>query len=177
MTEYNIVSLRDLLETDYDVNEILSKFYCTYDEDVSVFLKEKAVVQEKRHISRTYLIFDNDGKMAAYCTIAVSSIKADNLQCPNNLKRKLNISKDNIIQSYLIGQIGRTEDSQKGLGKWVLKKAVDLILQINSAIGCRVIRIDCKDKEKLLDYYIGEGFQAVGKNRSNDLHQMIKIIS
>jgi len=50
---------------------MLSKFSCKRDVDVESFLKEKAVIQEKKHISRTYLIFSKEPKeLVAYFTLA-----------------------------------------------------------------------------------------------------------
>lgn len=56
-----------------------------------------------------------------------------------------------------------------------MKKAMDLILEVNSIIGCRVVRLDCKDNTKLVDYYTEEGFTVLNKNK-NGLNRMVRII-
>lgn len=56
-----------------------------------------------------------------------------------------------------------------------MKKATDLILEVNSIIGCRVVRLDCKDDKKIVDYYIEEGYTILNKNK-NGLNRMVRII-
>lgn len=177
MTTYDVVPLRYLLESNFDVEEILSGFSCSIDGDVQIFLNDKAIDYEKRHLSRTYLLFNEEKRLFAYFSIAVSSIEAKNLVCSNTLKKKLNINKDGIIQSYLIGQVGRDSNSKKGLGNNALEEATDLIKQINSVIGCRVVRVDCKDEIKLVKYYEKRGFRIIGRNETSGLNILVKIIS
>lgn len=120
MTECEVFSLSSLIEDlgDDEVSEILSEFHSLYDNDVQTFLREKAIVQEKKQISKTYLIFDiNVKELVAYFSIAISSIDAAGIECSNNFRKKLNISNDEIIQSYLIGQVGRDSKSEPGIGK------------------------------------------------------------
>lgn len=52
---------------------------------------------------------------------------------------------------------------------------MDLILEVNSIIECRVVRLDCKDNTKLVDYYTEEGFTVLNKNK-NGLNRMVRII-
>ena len=139
------------------------------------YLKEKAILHERKHISRTYLLFtdDNGPKPVAYFSIAVSCMEVNDLECSNGLRKKLNINKD-IAQSYLIGQIGKCDGTEKGLGERAIEIAIDLIADVNSKVGCRVIRVDCKDV--LIDYYRDNGFRLVRRNKDGDLNQMVQII-
>lgn len=120
MTECEVFPLSGLIGFYGDdvVSDILSRFHSPLDDDVETFLREKAIIQEKKQISKTYLIFDMSTKdLVAYFSIAISSLDATGIKCSSNLKRKLNISKDKIIQSYLIGQVGRDSKSKFGIGK------------------------------------------------------------
>jgi hypothetical protein len=146
------------------------------DKDVESFLREKAIVQEKKHISRTYLIFaiGKEPELVAYFTIAVSSMNVTELECSNEMRKKMNINND-LAQSYLIGQIGKSDGSQKGLGKFVIKHAIDRIEEANAKVGCRLIRLDCKPS--LVKYYTDNGFTLARRNRDGSLIQMIRIIS
>jgi hypothetical protein len=158
------------------VSEVLSSFSCKKDKDVEFFLKEKAIVQEKKHISRTYLIFTTgpDPELAAYFTLAVNSMNVTDLECSNELRKKMNISND-LAQSYLIGQVGKRDGSQKGLGKLAISSAIGVIKEANIKVGCRVIRADCKPS--LIKYYAENGFILARRNRDGDLNQMIRIIN
>jgi hypothetical protein len=158
-----------------NVLNMLSAFSCSRDKDVESFLKEKAIIQEKKHISRTYLIFaiGEEPELAAYFTIAVSSMNVTELECSNEMRKKMNINND-LAQSYLIGQIGKSDGSQKGLGKFMIQHAIAQITEANTKVGCRVIRLDCKPS--LVRYYTDNGFILTRRNKEGNLVQMIRII-
>ena len=174
---YRVTSLWELINTlsHESLLNVISSFSCKMNTDVETFLKEKAIVQEKKQISRTYLIFTNDPitNLAAYFTIAVSCMNVGGLECSNELRKKMNIN-DGLAQSYLIGQLGKHDGSQKGLGKFALHSALELIKDANAKVGCRLLRIDCKPS--LIKYYTENGFIHVKCNRDGDLELMIKLI-
>ena len=48
----------------------------------------------------------------------------------------MNIDSDNnVAQSYLLGQLGRDDDSYKGMGADLLEDAVELVKQANGIVG------------------------------------------
>jgi len=152
----------------------LSKFSCKRDADVESFLKEKAIVQEKKNISRTYLIFSSDPiGLMAYFTLAISNMDVSGLQCSKKMEQKMNINKGS-AQCYLLGELGKCDKAPRGLGKFAMDQAMDRIVAANLNVGCRLLRADCKDA--LREYYEENGFTFAGRNRDNDLMQMIRII-
>jgi hypothetical protein len=177
-SSYEVISLRDCLDefTEGYVSDILSTFSCLKDEDVENFLKEKAIMQEKKHISRTYLIFTVGMKreLAAYFTLAVSCMDVEDVKCSNELLRKMNPRK-NIVQSYLIGQLGKCDGSERGLGMLAISYASARIKEANMRVGCRVLRIDCRSP--LMRYYTDAGFRFLRQNDDGTLNQMVRIIS
>jgi len=176
ITSYEITPLNEFMSAfpPEHVYEILSSFSCR-DKDVESFLKEDAVLHEKKHISRTYLIFTTDqaSELVAYFSLAVKSMNVADLIVSNELLKKMNISED-VAQSYLIGQIGKRDGSQKGLGKLAMSSAIEIIKEANARVGCRVIRLDCKPS--LMKYYAENGFVLARRNKEGDLNQMIRII-
>ena len=153
-----MVSLNKLLTSypEKQISDKLSEFSCKRDKDVESFLKEKAIVQEKRHISRTYLIFSTDSKeLVAYFTVAVSSMDVSDLQCSRNMEQKMNINKGS-AQCYLLGQLGKCDNAPEGLGKFAMEQALDRILNANLNVGCRLLRVDCHGV--LRKYYENNGF-------------------
>ena len=174
---YDVTPLRILLSSypEESVAEMLSGFSCKKDRDVELFLKEKAIVQEKKHISRTYLIFavGKRPKLMAYFTIAISNMDVSDLQCEDKIRKKMNINKG-IAQNYLLGQLGKRDDAEKGLGEFAMAHALNRIKEANLNVGCRVLRVDCKPS--LLRYYTDNGFIFARHNKDNDLMQMIRII-
>jgi hypothetical protein len=137
---YEIFSLSKLIETSTDISDWLSGFRCGRDDDVQNFLRNNAIMNEKKHLSRTYLIFKADTKeLAAYFAIAVSSVNAMNISCSDKMRKKLNINKDGIMQSFLLGQLGRDDRAEKNIGKFALDSAINVIKEVNSIIrvqGC-----------------------------------------
>jgi len=172
-----VISLRDILSESPEgsVSDMLSKFSCERDKDVESFLKEKAIVQEKKHISRTYLIFTTGSctELLAYFTIAVSTMDVTGIVCSKEMQKKMNINRG-LAQSYLLGQLGKCDGSPKGLGKFAVEQATDRIIAANLNVGCRVIRVDCK--QSLVKYYEGIGFMFARHNYNDDLVQMVRII-
>ena len=177
MTGYKVLSLKKVIaeSSPERVSEILDSFSCKKDMDVESFLKEKAVIQEKKHISRTYLIFTDElnPKLEAYFTVAISCFGVKDVRCSNELLRKMNVRKD-VAQAYLIGQIGKQDGGERGLGSFAITCAKELIEEANSKVGCRVIRLDCKPP--LVKYYSDNGFKLTGHNADGTLEQMVCII-
>ena len=177
ISSYEVFSLRRALSlhSEESVSKMLSGFSCKKDRDVELFLKEKAIVQEKKHISRTYLILtaDTNAELMAYFTVAISNMDVSDLQCDDKIRKKMNINRG-LAQNYLLGQLGKRDGAEKGLGEFAIEQAVDRILTANLNVGCRVIRVDCKTS--LLKYYTENGFVFARHNKDNDLMQMIRIM-
>jgi hypothetical protein len=131
-------------------------------------------MQEKKNISRTYLIFSLDAfELIAYFTVAISNMEVSDLQCNRSMEQKMNINKGT-AQCYLLGQLGKCDKASKGLGKFAMDQAVDRIMAANLNVGCRLIRVDCH--EVLRKYYEDNGFKLARLNKDNDLLQMVRII-
>jgi hypothetical protein len=177
-SSYDVIPLREALSeyTEERISAKISAFSCEKDKDVESFLKEKAIVQEKKHISRTYLMFtaEKEPKLVAYFSLAVGCMSVQGIKCSNELLRKMNVRKD-IVQNYLIGQLGKCDGTEKGLGKLAISYAMARIKEANRQVGCRVARIDCKDT--LTRYYSNEGFRLMRKNEEGNLNQMVRILA
>jgi hypothetical protein len=176
-SSYDVIPLINCLHdfTEERVSKMLSAFSCEKDKDVESFLKDKAIIQEKKQISRTYLIFTTGPEpwLVAYFTLALGCMDGKNMECSGELLRKMNVRKD-IVQNYLIGQLGKCDGSEKGLGKLAISYAMARIKEANIKVGCRVARIDCRDP--LIKYYTGSGFKLVRQNVEGNLNQMVCIL-
>lgn len=89
-----------------------------------------------------------------------------------------------IIDCYLIGQLGKNELYKNTIdGKEILDSAMDILEKIKSFIGRRVILVESVDNEKVLQFYIDNGFTKIDETdvttkdgKSERLHQLIKRI-
>src|SRR6056297_1765310 len=104
------------------VLKYLQTFRCSINRDVEVFLHdgEKCIRMQKSSTARTYLILDPENeKIAAYFALSIKPILLEkNNSVSNNKKKKLPIHTKNkgvieIITTFLIGQIGRSDTYKK----------------------------------------------------------------
>ncbi len=176
--------LRDLIKRygEEKLNEILSTYHDCIGSDQEMFLKEKAIMMERKNMCRTYLAIDDESRIMGYFSIGLRCMKV-----PQPVNEKGEPEKDDrftirmnvdpgtrVAQSYLIGQLSRSKDAPKGFGKKLMKDAIDLIKDANIIVGCRLVRVDCEDK--LVDYYSKLGFREIKKNEDQDLKQMAYIL-
>lgn len=177
---YNLVSLHDLLE-DYDEESVtvqLSAFKCSKDKELEDFLCRNSIIYEKRDMARTYLAVSLEMEIVGYFSLGIrcGSIP-DDLTVSKSLYKKLNVNRDTgVAQMFLIAQLGRSDDSPKGLGRSLMEDAFYMLLEANRIVGCRVIRIDCKPAQSLVDYYSQYGFVPIRQNLDIELTMMVCIL-
>lgn len=175
---YQVYSLRELMENvgDIVVAEVLRRFTCTKDRDREVFLHEKAVMMEKKAMSRTYIALTDDDRVVGYFTVGMKcmGVPAD-VPISGSLRRKLNVNNETgIAQMYLLGQLARSDDSEPGIGASLLEDAMDIIHRAFIAVGCRAVRVDCTDD--LVQYYTDHGFTFINRNPDDDLNRLVTVI-
>jgi predicted GNAT family N-acyltransferase len=140
-------------------------------------LKNIAVRHEINGISRTYLFLEGDsGKdiVKGFFTLAVKCLAMDKQhKIPESVFMQMNVDRG-VAQAYLLGQLAKADGMERGFGKEMIRRAVDVFYRGNETFGCRVVRLDCKDH--LIDYYESCGFISTGKNHNGTLNQMVAII-
>ena len=157
--------------------ERLGSFRCNRgDVDVENFLRNSAIPYEKRELARVYLALDQDtGSILGYFSLSMRCGVVPKDCVSKSMYKRLNAQPEtDVAQMYLIGQLGRSDDSDKGLGKRLMADAMNLIRQANGIVGCPVVRIDCKPA--LIPYYETYGFRPVRMNDSDELMMMVCIL-
>jgi len=157
---------------------LLSSFKCSAEPAAEDFLKDTAVKHERAGISRTYLFLEWDGSdtynVKGFFTLAIKCLAVDKQHSiPEDVLEQMNID-HNVAQAYLLGQLAKTDGAEKGFGRLMIKRALSIFSDGNEMFGCKLARIDCKDK--LLKYYESCGFTPTGKNSNGTLNQMVAII-
>lgn len=164
---------------------MLSSFKCSRDTDVENFLKNKSIRFEKSDVSRTFLILDECNLMNEenkFNILGYFSLSMRNIALPEEMKKSLRRKLDGInkeatsVDCFLIGQLGKN-DSFCNLvkGEEILQYALDMINEARGIIGKRVVLVECKDKEKILNFYQDNSFIEVGKNEETNLLRLIKL--
>ncbi len=179
--ESKMVPLSELIEKfgESSVKNLIQSYVSAHDSenpDVSIFLHEKAILMEKKDLSRTYIGLSKNNKVTGFVTLGIKcmTVPADSPLSNSTLKR-MNIEKGNwVAQAFLLGQLSRSEDSIAGSGRELAAFAMDMLGEAKKIVGCRVVRLDCSDD--LVEYYESLGFSFVGRNEDKDLNQMIRFI-
>ena len=171
----------DLLEN------VLSTFLCREDADIQWFLHTKAVEFERLAKSRTYLIVDQDqlqergmslNRLTIYGYISLA-IKV--LTVPEKTSNRTRQKIDGLsakargkllshFSCYLIGQLARNSCVPKASisGMELLNFAYDIVASAVEAVGGRYILIECHDDEKLVQFYLDNGFEVLSRIPDED---------
>lgn len=164
---------------------MLSSFECSRDKDVENFLKHKSIRFEKSDVSRTFLILDECNLMNEenkFNILGYFSLSMRNITLPEEMKKSLRRKLDGInkeatsVDCFLIGQLGKNDCfSSLVKGEEILQHALDMINEAREIIGKRVVLVECKDREKVLNFYQNNNFMKVGQNEETNLLRLIKI--
>lgn len=180
LIDYNLESLSRLLcdngrET---VENFLSGFVPAHgDSSPARFLYDKAITMELKDLSRTHLALSDNLRILGFFTLSIKCMRVpeDNLLSKTSL-RDMNIeSTTGVAQSYLLGQLCRSEESWVGFGRTLMNEARLKIQACKSNVGCRMIRLDCSDD--MVQYYESTGFRRINKNMNGKLNQMYSIVN
>ena len=175
--EYRLTSLNQLLAAypEEDIERVFSGFRCSRDTDLETFLHKQAIPYDKRELARVYVALTSENHVVGYFSLSMRCGVVPKDCVSKSMYKRLNAQPEtDVAQMYLIGQLGRSDDSDKGLGKRLMADAMNLIRQANGIVGCPVVRIDCKPA--LIPYYETYGFRPVRMNDSDELMMMVCIL-
>ncbi len=124
------------------------------DEEVTRFLREKALQDQERDLSRTMVLIDspdNPNRIVGYHTLVMSQVKQEEI--PND---KPKITRG--IPVILLGQIGIDTNFQgNGFGDLLLTDAQARVDEISNKVGIRALMLDARN-EKLAEWYESRDF-------------------
>jgi hypothetical protein len=158
------------------VREAIARFACK-DKDVELFLKSKALEFEKRDKSRTYLVIDDETQgIAAYFTLSLKSLEFRDTLSKGKIKEIDGFSKEvKSVAIALIGQFGKDEFNARSVsGKKIFDLCMEIIYQVHTLIGGRHVLIECRDIEKVTEFYHGNGFEFLQADKSDSYLQMVR---
>ena len=163
------------------LQRFLSSFSCKQDTDIQMFLHERAVKFELLSKSCTYLVCDErelQEKPLVNVTIyGYISLALKTLYIPEKISNRMRKNLDGFsskmygkpisdITCYLIGQLGRNSNVSKTSlhGNELLQYAYDIIMTSVKSVGGRYIMIECKNEEKLIEFYKANGFTEISRS-------------
>lgn len=167
----------------------LRSFSCDKDSDLTFFLTERAIKFDKLGKSKTFLLLDEDKlaqkeiSIVAFFSLAMQIISLPDTLSSNAIKKMDGLSsrihgkrlKD--LSVYLIGQLAKNDLYSKQItGTEILKYAFSEIYIARNIVGGRVVAVDCKNEDKLLNFYQSNGFVRIGSDEITGLEQLVHII-
>ncbi len=185
MKGFATVILKDLIRvteekpemlSEKELDNILSGFYCPFNNDVEYFLQHKAISFEKEGISATHLVFASYQEkpvLVGYFALASKYFHVDIKELNAKWKRRVNRFgaydygiKKRIISAPLIGQLGKNFQNHYDkliCGDELLKIACDMVRRSQALIGGKLVYLECEDTPKLRGFYEENGFIVFGK--------------
>ena len=171
-------------------NEVISSFICPADPDIESFLNARAIKFENASKSRTYLIFDEEAahtgelRLLAYFTIALHILIVPEGFSGNRVKKLDGFSSTirgkrlSEFPCYLIGQLGKNAVYPADLitGDVIMEYTLGVIGQASELAGGRIILIECRPIEYLIDFYRRNGFSYYDDEPDLDGNLMIQMI-
>ena len=198
----DVVSLSDLLKSEYSIEEIKSLLYSfeckslsTGSSDVEYFLHEKAISFEQVDLSRTYLVlsyFQKKTYLAGYFSISNKPLvipKSTFSRLTNSLQKKLvgmgnrTDMKNYECKGYLLGQLGKNYSklslsANQVTGNDLLSLSYLKIKEAHEIVGGRVLHLECEDHPKIKKFYEDNGFRIIEDFVSpNGLRVFVKMIN
>ena len=176
---------------------ILSSFSCVQDEDIQNFLHNRAIDFEKLLKSRTYLVVDekqfenSDFKLKdlviyGYISLAVKVFTVPEMtsnrqrQQLDGFSAKEHGKQISNFPCYLIGQLARNSNVSKEVinGAELLKISYSIIGEAVKLVGGRNILVECHNDEKLVQFYLDNGFDKISHvpDENQTMIQMIRRI-
>jgi GNAT superfamily N-acetyltransferase len=124
--------------------------------DLNVWLKERAAFNQREGFTRTFVIARADFSIAAYASLAASTIQRD------DLPRRARIwQSPREIPVILIARLAADVKHQgTGLGAAMLQGAVKVALGARKLVAARALIVDAST-ERAADFYLRHGFQTI----------------
>ena len=194
-----LISLKALIDNMEEGNELLnqflSSFSCSNDEDIETFLHIRAINFEKLSKARTYLIVDEDelinNDLENVTIYGYVSVALKTLTIPDEYSNRKRLELDGFsakfhgdpireIPCYLIGQLARNSSVTKETvsGMQLIDFALQVIAKSVESVGGRYVMIECHDNEKLISFYKANMFTEISRipDKENMMVQMIRKI-
>ncbi len=174
MTEYNIISLTDMLNEleESDVTNELSSFLSPKNKDIEDFLHNNAIQFARQNLAPTNLVYancDNGSFLCGYFTLTIKTIEVEKSLVGSQTFKKITkfgtYDKEYekcSIPAPLIAQLGKNYNN--GCNKLIsgaelLQIACDEVKKAQLIVGGKVVYLECEDNKKLTDFYYSNGFK------------------
>ncbi|MBO0423520.1 hypothetical protein BCR22_06430 [Enterococcus plantarum] len=152
------------------IGAVDSSFLCEQNSDIISFLKDDALINEYRHLSRTFIVMDSSEKnWLGMFTLGQKVIDISNLsnsQRKKYLAREKKVKEIKTAPSILLGQFAKndhcSEYKQNFCGDILMKICLSFIEDARKLIGCKLVFLDSVNCDGVINFYESYGFKKFG---------------
>lgn len=143
-----------------------SSFVCRNNPDIVSFLKNNALANEYKHLSRTFFVVDEYGNWLGMFTLALKDLDISNLstsQKKKYLARQKSAKNFHSIPSILLGQFAKNDQfSESFTGAILMSHCIWMIESIRNYVGGKLVILDSVNCSKVIEFYEAYGFRSFG---------------
>jgi len=157
---------------------LLHTFTCDINSDLTSFIHSTALDFEERQIARTFVLVNNTkNEVVGYFTISMKSLSTNDMS-KTSIKKIDGVSNSRVcIHSFLIGQLGISDNYAKyKLGTLLLDDAFLKIEMAHDLVAGRYILVDAINHQKIINFYRESGFTLLDTNLEESQKGSIRMI-
>lgn len=181
MMNYTVINILDMIASvgEDAVQSALSKFSCSRNLEIENFVRKNAIMFAKQKMSITYLVYGENGKIAAIFTLTHKALELSNEVLSNTMRKKIQKhskldenTNSFMVSAFLIAQFGKNDNFDEDIlpGNNLMDFTFEVLNSVQYDIGGCLVYLECEENEKLLNFYSSEPnvFRAFNERYSED---------
>lgn len=132
--------------TSSEIEELLQTF-SSRDQDIQLFLHNKAIQFEREDKCRTYLLVGEDGNIHAYFSISTKELALCKFAVSNTQRKRMKTNpqdEEQRVRCFLIGQLGKNFAIETSITLREILNEVDaIVIQAQTLVGNRLLILEC----------------------------------
>ena len=165
MSSFETVNILDMIDAigEEELQLILSDFSCPKNQEIEHFVRKNAVEFAKRKMSITYLVIDEESRIAGIFTLTHKAVQLLDAGLTGTVRKKIQrharldeATDSYILSAFLVAQFGKNYqygESNVLKGNELMDMTIVTLKEIQRQIGGGVVYLECEDKPQLLSFY------------------------
>lgn len=165
MSSFETVNILDMIDAigEEELQLILSDFSCPKNQEIEHFVRKNAIEFAKRKMSITYLVIDEESRIAGIFTLTHKAVQLLDAGLTGTVRKKIQrharldeATDSYILSAFLVAQFGKNYqygESNVLKGNELMDITIVTLKEIQRQIGGGVVYLECEDKPQLLSFY------------------------